>query len=233
MLSQVAPGGAAHAAEVRPVSLTPAELAQSNASAVQYAITPTDALEAGDTVDEDVTTTYNDGSTQTETVQEVPNIADSTITTDKTIDLRNNGGTETVVSTETFSPGIPRAGATPIPFTGNTRTYTITTTMPNGTIQTQNETEVFKGSKSYINETIDEASGGVETWTGVNSHYGPKTVSQRTYQLPNGSIEHRTVTTINRGDLDHTSMTTTRLPDGKIERTSSATNVTLVLPTSS
>jgi hypothetical protein len=233
VLSQIAPGGAAQAAEVRPVRLTPAELAQSNASAVQYGIDPINALQAGYSVEEDVTTTYNDSSTQTATVQEVPNIADSTITTYKTVNLRNNGGTETVVQTETFSPGIPGVGGKPIPFTGNTRTYTTTTTLPDRATQTQNETEVFKGSKSYINATINEAGGGVETWTGVNTHEGPKTVSHRTYVLPDGSVEHKTVTTIKRGDLDETTMTTTTLPDGKIQRTSSATDVILVLPPSS
>jgi hypothetical protein len=231
--SQVAPGGAAHAAEVRPVTLTRAEIAQSNASEVAYSVTPTEALQSGFSVAEDVTTRYNDGSTRTASVLEVPNIADSAITTDKTVNLRNNGGTETVVQTETFSTGIPGVGGKPIPFTGNTRTYTITTTMPDGEIQTETETEVFKGDKSFINGTIDKAGGGVETLTEVNTHEGPKTVSKRTDDLPDGSVEHSTVTTVKRGDLDETTMTTTTLPDGKIQRTSSATNVILVLPPSS
>jgi hypothetical protein len=231
--SQVGAGGAAHAAEVRPVTLTRSEIAQSNASAAHYGMDTTEALQSGFSVAEDVTTRYNDGSTRTESVLEVPNIADSTITTDKTVNLRNNGGTETIVQTETFSSAIPRPGTTPLPFSGNTRTYTITTTLPDGATETETETEVFKGAKSFINGTIDEAGGGVETSTEVNTHEGPKTISNRTIHLPDGSVEHSTVITTKRGDLDETTMTTTTLPDGKIQRTSSATNVILVLPPSS
>lgn len=230
VLSQVTPAGAA---EVRPVALSPSEIAQSNASAVQYGVTPLAALQAGDSVGEYVSTRYNDGSTQTATVLEVPDVAAETITTYKTVDLRNNGGTETVVQTETFSPGIRGAGGSTLPFTGNDRNYTITTTLPDGSTQTQTETEDFKGHKSYIHATIDEATGGVETWTGVNTHEGPKTVSNRTYHMPDGSVEHRTVVTTRKGDLDQTSMTTIHLPHGKVEKTSSATDVLLIPPTSS
>jgi hypothetical protein len=231
--SQVVPGGAAHAAEVRPVALTRAEIAQSNASAVALGFSPTEALQSGFTVAEQVTTRYNDGSTQVAAVVETPNIANNTITTAKTVDLRNNGGTETVVQTETFSTGIPGVGNKPIPFTGNDRTYTITTTLPDGATQTETETEVFKGTKSFINETIDEAGGGVETWTAVNTHQGPNTTSYRTYHLPDGSVEHKKVITTLRGDLDETMMTTTTLPDGKIQRSSSAVNVIVIQPPSS
>jgi hypothetical protein len=227
--SQVAP----HGAEVRPVTLTASEIAQSNASEVSYGGAPIEALQSGSPVGEDVSTRYNDGSTQTETVLETPDIAAGTITTDKTVELRNNGGTETVVQTETFSTGIPRPGNTPLPFSGNVRTYAITTTLPDGSIQTETETEDFKGARSYIDATIDEANGGVETWTGVNTHEGRTTVSNRTYHLPDGSVEHRKIVTTKRGDLDETTTTTTTLPDGQIKRSSSAVDVILTAPPSS
>jgi hypothetical protein len=231
--SQFVPGGAARAAEVRPVTLTRAEIAQSNASAVALGFSPTVALQSGFPVSEQVTTRYNDGSTQVASVVETPDIADGTITTAKTVDLRNDGGTETVLQTETFSTGIPGVGNQPIPFTGNERTYTITTTLPDGATQTETETEVFKGAKSFSNSTIDEPGVGVETWTGVNTHQGPTTVSNRTYHLPDGSVEHRKVITTLRGDLDETTMTTSTLPDGKTQRSSSAVDVILILPPSS
>jgi hypothetical protein len=231
--SQVIPGGAAHAAEVRPVTLTRAEIAQSNASELAYGVDPTEALQSGFPVAEQVTTRYNDGSVQTASVLETPDVADNTITTDKTVNLRNNGGTETVVQTETFSSGIPRPGNTPLPFSGNDRTYTITTTLPDGATQTETETEVITGPKTVINGTIDEASGGVETFSAVNIRKGQTTVSNKTYVLPDGSVEHKKVITTHRGDLDSTSMTTTTLPDGKIERSSSAVDVILVQPPSS
>jgi hypothetical protein len=231
--SQVVPGGAAHAGEVRPVTLTRAEIAQSNASAVALGFSPTEALQSGFPVTEQVTTRYNDGSTQVASVVETPDVADNTITTDKTVDLRNNGGTETVVQTESFSTGIPGVGNKPIPFTGSARTYTITTTLPDGATQTETETEVFKGARSFINGTIDEAGGGVKTWTAVNTHEGPKTISTRIYHLPDGSVEHMKVSSVKRGDLDETTMTTVTLPDGKIQRTATAVDVILIPPPSS
>lgn len=108
--SHVAPGGAGHTPEVRPVTLTRSEIAQSNASEEAYGADPTEALQSGFPVAEQVTTRYNDGSVQTASVLETPDVASNTITTDKTVNLRNDGGTETVVQVETFSTGIPGVG---------------------------------------------------------------------------------------------------------------------------
>jgi hypothetical protein len=230
--SQVA-AGAAHAAEVRPVTLTPSEIAQSNASDVAFGFDATETLQSGFSVAEQVTTRYNDGSTQTASVLEVPDIANSTITTDKTVNLRNNGGTETVVQTETFSTGIPGVGNKPIPFTGNDRTYTITTTLPDGEIQTETDNVVITGAKTVTNGTIDEAGGGVETFTEASIRKGPTSVANYTYHLPDGSVEHKTVTTTRRGDLDETRISRTVLPDHRILWSSNAVDVILVQPPSS
>jgi hypothetical protein len=55
----------------------------------------------------------------------LPNPANNTVTTYKTINLRNNGGTETVVATESFSGGTK-------PFSGVDDTHTVTITLPDG-----------------------------------------------------------------------------------------------------
>lgn len=221
------------AAEVRPVHLSRAEIAQSNASEVANGVDTSETLASDLPVAEQETIKYNDGSTTTESILEIPNTANNTITTYKTINLRNSGGIETVVQTETYSAGRPTAYGTTIPFIGNHRTYTITTTLPNGSIETETENEVISGHKTVVNITIHEPNDGIETQSNVKHKTGPTTVTKRTITEPDGSIEHQYVTSTRRGDLDSTAMTTTILPNGKIEKSSSATDIILVQPPSS
>ncbi len=211
--------------DVQPVSLPRAEVAQSNASDAQFRIGPSDSIHAGQPVAEQLTTSYSTGTPQTETLLKVPDPSNNSVTTYKTINLRNNGGTETVVDTETFSGGI-------IPFSGTDNTHTVRTTLPNGTVQTETEHEVIVGHKTFINATIDEANGGVETWSGVSIKHGKTTTEDKTITEPNGTIEHQKIVTTNVGSLDSTKKTTTTLP-GEIEVSLSATNVTRVQPPSS
>ena len=224
---------AAPTAEVRPVRLSQAEIAQSNASEIPFGLGTSETIHSGSPVAEQLTTRYNDGSTQTESLVEVPNIANHSVTTYKTINLRNNGGTETMVDTETFSRGRLAADGIIIPFTGTDRTHNITTTLPNGSTSTETETELITGPKTVVNGTINEASGGVEIWTAVKIKTGPTTVSNKTIREADGSVEHQKITTTKRGEFDSTVTTTTILPDGTVQRSSSATDVTRVQTPSS
>ena len=190
---------------VQRVGLSQAEIAQSNASDVPFGISTSDTIHQGMPVAEQLTTTYNIGSPQTESLLEVPNASNNSVTTYKTINLRNDGGTETVVDTETFSGGT-------IPFSGTNNTHTVKTTMPDGSIQTETENEVIDGPKTVINATIHEANGGVETWTSVNIKHGPTTTANKTITEPDGTIEHQKTLTTHRGDLDSTANGTTTLP---------------------
>ena len=72
---------------------------------MSFGLSVSDTIQAGLPVAEQLTTKYSDGSTQTESLLKVPNPANNTVTTYETINLRNNGGTETVVDTESFSGG--------------------------------------------------------------------------------------------------------------------------------
>ena len=102
VLSVVAPSAGGHAAEFRPVRLSPAEIAQSNASNVPFGFGASETIQSGFSVAEQLTTKYSDGSTQTESLLKVPNPANNTVTSYETINLRNNGGTEKVVDTESL-----------------------------------------------------------------------------------------------------------------------------------
>jgi hypothetical protein len=209
----------------RAVRLSPAEIAQSNASDVPFGIGTTDTIHAGLPVAEQLTTTYLGGSTQTESLLKVPDSSNNTVTAYKTINLRNGGGTETVVDTESFSGGT-------IPFSGTDNTHTVTTTMPDGAIQTETEHEVIVGHKTTIDGTIHEADGGVETWTSVNIKHGRTTTDNKTIIEPDGSREHQKIVTTDHGDLEWTTRTTTTRP-GSVLVSSSATDVIRVQPPSS
>jgi hypothetical protein len=229
VLSAAAPAAAA----VQVVHLSRAEIAQSNASEIPFGFGNSESLQSSLPVAEQETITYNDGSTQTESILKTPDTSTNTITTTETIDLRNNGGTENVVDVETFSPGRPLASGTTIPFTGNDRTYAITVTLPNGSIQTETETEVIAGKITHVNITIDRPTGAVETVSTVKHRSGPTTVALRTIVEPDGSVEHQKTITTDHGELDSSSTTKTILPDGKVERSSSATDVIRVQPAAS
>jgi hypothetical protein len=224
VLSQMAPHAGSLAAELRPIRLPSAEIAQSNASEQSFPNSVSDTIHTGQPVAEQVTIKYSDGSTQTESVRKVPDPANNTVTTYKTINLRNNGGTESVVDTESFS------GST-TPFSGVDNTHTITTTLPNGSIQTQTIHEVITGDKTIQNGTINEPGGGIETWTSVGVKRGPTTSTNKTITEPNGTVEQQKTVTTHYGQLDSTATGTTRIPSkDTIEYTSSATDVIRVQP---
>jgi hypothetical protein len=224
VLSQMAPHAGSLAAELRPVRLPSAEITQSNASEQSFPTSVSDSIHSGLPVAEQVTIKYSDGSTQTESVLKVPNPANNTVTTYKTINLRNNGGTESVVDTESFS------GST-TPYSGVDNTHTITTTLPNGSVQTQTIHEVISGDKTIQNSTIKEPNGGIETWTSTGVKRGPTTTTSKTITEPNGTIEQQKTITTHHGSLDSTATTRTRIPSKlSIEYTFSATNVIRVQP---
>jgi hypothetical protein len=224
VLAQVAALDRKNGIKVQRVGLSAAKVAQSNASDVPFGIGTSDSLRAGYPVAEQLTTTYSVGTPQTATWLELPNLANNSVTTYKTINLRNNGGTETVVDTETFSGGA-------IPLSGTHTTHTITTTLPNGGVQTEMDNEVITGHKTVINATVHEANGSVETWTSVNVRHGRTTVANKTITEPGGTIEHVKTVTTHRGELDSTAHTRTVLP-GEIQVGASATNVIRVQPPS-
>ncbi len=211
--------------DVRRVNLSREEVAQSNASDAQFALSPSDTLRAGQPVAEQLTITFNVGTPQTETVVKVPNLSSNSVTTYKTIQLRNNGGTQTVVDTEAFSGGS-------VPLSGRTNTQTITTTLPNGSIQTETQNDVITGNKTAISGTIHEANGGIEAFTAVSIKHGPKTTETKTITEPNGTIERQKIVTERVGDLDTSTQTTATTP-GQILVSASATNVTRVQPPAS
>ncbi len=213
-----------HGISVQRVGLSAVQLAQSNASDNSFAAPKQETLQSGIPVAERKTIIYATGTPQTESILEVPNLSNNTLTTYKTINLRNGGGTETVVDTESFSGGT-------IPLAGTNNTHTITTTDPDGFVQTETENEVITGNKTVANATIHEASG-TQTWTSVSIKRGPITTENKTITEPNGRIEHQKTVTTHRGLFDATAMERTVSP-GEILLSPTATDVMRVQPPSS
>ena len=192
-----------------------------------FALSASATLQAGEPVAEQITTRYNDGSTQTESLLKVPDLANNTVTSYETINLRNNGGTETVVATTSFS-----GGTTPLSGTNNTHTLTIT--LPNGSTESETYQVVIAGNRTVVTGTLDEANGGVETWTADKVKHGPTTINNRTVTEPDGTVENQNIVTTKHGQLDATSTSRTRIPSKwAILYGSSATSVIRIQPPSS
>ncbi len=224
VLSQVAPHAGSVAAELRPVRLPSAEIAQSNASEQSFPMSVSDTIHSGQPVAEQVTIKYNDGSSETQSVLRVPNQANNTVTIDRTINLRNNGGTEKMVDTESFSGGTT-------PFSGTKNTQVITITLPNASSESETYQDVVTGKKTIENGTLDEAGGGVETWTSVAVKHGSVTTTNKTITEPDGTVEQQKTVTTHYGELDSTAITTTHIPSKwAILYSSSATNIIRIQP---
>jgi len=70
--------------------------------------------------------------------------------------LRNNGGTEKVVDTASFSGGI-------VPYSGNDNTHNLTITLPDGSTETHTYHVVTTSHGTVVNGTRYEANGGIQT----------------------------------------------------------------------
>ena len=93
-------------------------------------------LAAGNPVFEEITTRYSNGSTQTEARQITPDKASNTVTTSKTINLRNTVGQEQVVNVATT--------------TGQVTNHNITISLPDGATETETKTELNQGEKDTV-----------------------------------------------------------------------------------
>src|SRR5206468_1094860 len=86
-LAQLASQERKHGIQVQRVGISAVQLAQSNASETSFAAPKEQTLQSGISVAERKTTTYATGTPQTESILEVPNLSNNTVTTYKTINL--------------------------------------------------------------------------------------------------------------------------------------------------
>ena len=177
----------------------PPRSAQSNASEQSFPMSVSDTIHSGQPVAEQVTIKYNDGSSETQSVLESP--------TRQTTPSRSTGRSicattvvpKKMVDTESFSGGTT-------PFSGTKNTQVITITLPNASSESETYQDVVTGKKTIENGTLDEAGGGVETWTSVAVKHGSVTTTNKTITEPDGTVEQQKTVTTHYGELDSTAI---------------------------
>jgi hypothetical protein len=170
-----------------------------------------DVLSAGSSVSETRTTTLSDGTTQTADLLIVPNARTGTVTTTKTINLAD-GGLEKVVDVATVL--------------SNTITHSVTATLPDGSIQTKDETDITQGD-TIIKGTVSTPGVGTQTISGVNVQNGPDSVATETITNPAGQVYHDRILITLTGPNTQSETNTIRGPDGSISTVKSITSTVL------
>ena len=163
---------------------------------------------------EELTTTYANGdagnivgvgningTTQTEYRLTVPTGSNTTTTTES-INLPGGAGLEKVVDVSTKQ--------------GNTTTENITTTLPDGTIDDQDETQVKQGHKTIFNASLNTPGVGIQTTKGTIIQSGQKTITNETITTAAGKVYHFRRVVTHSSPLESSASSTTTGPDGAV-----------------
>jgi len=180
-------------------------------------------VQAGKPVYEQLTTRFDDGSTQHETRRIVPDKAANTVTTTRTINLRNNQGFEKIVDVATTAG----TGAN-----GTTINHAITITLPAGGTETETEAELVQSGKTLLKGTIVLPGGSTKTFTGTVSTSGVKTTNDQTFTDPEGFTTRTVNVVTSHGELSQSTSGTTTYGDGTSTTSDSNTFVLRLLPPS-
>jgi hypothetical protein len=171
-----------------------------------------DILNAGKPVSANTTTTYRDGTTQTANLLIVPDPSAGTVTITKDINLAN-GKTETVVDTATVS--------------GNTISNKITRTLPDGSIQSTDVTDVTKGTKTIMSGSAVLPGGGTLAITGEKVERGSESITALTITGQAGKVYHDRIVTTPEGTLSESKTNTVTGPGAATMAVSSLTRALL------
>jgi PEP-CTERM motif len=169
-------------------------------------------LNAGTPVSETSTSTFSDGTTQTAILAIVPNTSAGTVMTIKDINLAD-GEAEKVVDVASI--------------VGNTTTYAVTTTLPDGSVQTKDETDVTTGDKTIIKGTVSVPGARTQTITGETVVRGSTSVTDETITNAAGRVYHDCIVVTHTGDLSQSETNTTLGPGGSITTVKSSTSTVL------
>lgn len=207
---------AAHAAGAGARPLPPAHVGAASAATFPKDIAATTA--AGLPVSEQLTTRYNDGSVRTETRLIVPDPANGSTLTTSTVNLRHNGGTETVTEFTYTAPS------------GNT-VRVITTDLPDGSQQTENQTLQADGRRTLMVGQLRPPGGaGVSALSGSTVTRGPVTIADKATTDPAGKATKEHTVTVHHGELRQTVTDTVTRPDHTRQVTRSTTTVVRLQP---
>jgi len=143
-----------------------------------------------------------------------PNPTPGGYTTTEWISLKNNGGNEKVVNVKTVSGNtVTNDVTTTLPdgavqtevetavSTGNVTTHTNITTLPSGTVDTNEYTDVQERNKELIKDGSSTSTDGyAETYSGVARTVGEKTTTHETYRQSTGVVKRTTTVVTSLGD---------------------------------
>ncbi len=143
-----------------------------------------------------------------------PNPSPGGYTTTEWISLKNNGGNEKVVNVKTVSGNtVTNQITTTLPngtvqtevetavASGNVTTHTNITTLPSGTVDTNTYTDVQEGNKELIEDGSSSSSDGyLETYSGVAHTVGDKTTTHETYTQSGAVVKCTTTVVTSLGD---------------------------------
>ena len=142
-----------------------------------------------------------------------------------------NNGTTTNNITTTLPNGTVQTEVETAVTASNTSTHTNVTTLPSGAVQTNAYTDVQKGNRVLIEHGSEPApNGGVETYSGVKHTVGDKTYTDLTYNQRAGLVKHTTTVVVNLGDSGQNEATTTTKAHGPEIITNESTAVSRLNP---
>ena len=155
-----------------------ASAAKGHAKAVAFAANIADTIAAGLPVEEQRTTRFGPRSSQTETRLIQPNNVNSSTLTTSTITLPGNGGTERVTDFSYQS-------------LTNSTVHVITTVLPDGSVQTEDQTLTVQGNTTQINAAVKlRTTAASARSAALRSSTGPVTTTDEMVTEPDGTVHH-------------------------------------------
>jgi hypothetical protein len=103
----------------------------------------------------------------------------------------------------------------------------VTTTLPDGSVQTKNETDVTKGDETLIKATVATAGGGTQTIKGETVQKVAQSVTTERITNAAGQVYHDRIVITHTGALSQTETNTTTGPGGSISTVKSVTSTVL------
>jgi hypothetical protein len=171
-----------------------------------------DFLVAGKPVSETTTTSYDNGAAQTADLWIVPDLRAGTVTVTKDVHFAD-GKTEKVVD-------VAKVNADSVK-------NDITRTLPNGSTQTTNETEVTNGANTTITGTAVLPGGVKLSISGTTVKDGWQFVTDKTITTSSGQVYHDHMVTTANGDHSVTQSHTADGPGGAALSMTSVTKIVL------
>jgi hypothetical protein len=206
-----------------------------------------DTLQAGSPVYEQKQTIYSDkvnnqfldelivptGSSGDRTTTEW--ISDSPGSVEKIVNIKTVDGNTTSNSITTTLPnGTVETETETAVKTGNVATHTNVTTLPSGAVETDTYTDIQKGDKELIRDGSEPAAdGGINTYSGVKYTVGDKTYTYKTFYQHGRLVKQTESVVKSAGDSGRDETNTTTTARGRETITNNATIVSRLNPPAS